>query len=77
MWDKPRTETLVADWAVRNDSIPRRERTSSRLAAGAIRPALPFALMNTTDVIAWAVVAIGLVPIVGKTLFAVWRLISR
>jgi hypothetical protein len=33
--------------------------------------------MNTTDVIAWAVVAIGLVPIVGKTLFAVWRLISR
>jgi hypothetical protein len=32
---------------------------------------------NTTNVIAWVVVAIGLIPIVGKTLFAGWRLVSR
>jgi hypothetical protein len=32
---------------------------------------------DTTNVIAWIVVAIGLIPIVGKTLFAGWRLVGR
>jgi hypothetical protein len=33
--------------------------------------------MKTPDVIAWVFVAIGLLPIAGKTLFAAWRLVSR
>jgi hypothetical protein len=33
--------------------------------------------LDTTNLIAWIVIAIGLIPIVGKVLFGAWRLVSR
>jgi hypothetical protein len=33
--------------------------------------------MKPADVITWTVVAIGVLPVVGKVLFAIWRGVRR
>jgi hypothetical protein len=33
--------------------------------------------VKPADVLAWTIVAIGVIPVIGKTLFAIWRGIRR
>jgi len=33
--------------------------------------------MKPGDVIAWTLVAIGVLPVIGKTIFAIWRGLRR